>query len=258
MMEISNIRCRGFIKKLIKTIEFLLPGMLSIIIPTHNEENYLPKLLSSVKNQNFSDYEIIVADANSSDKTREIAASFGAKIVKGGLPGAGRNRGAKAAAGDLFLFLDADVVLEDADFLKKILGEFESKKFDIATCHLNPASRKKVDRIFHKVYNLYVSKMKRIFPHAPGFFILIKRALFEKIGGFNENITLCEDTDLSIRAARKGKFGFLRAKKIKVAVRRFDVDGRWNVALKYIFAEIALIFGKRIRGWPKYNFFYKK
>ena len=46
--------------------------ILSIIIPTYNEEEYLPILLESIKKQNFKDYEIIIADANSIDKTREI------------------------------------------------------------------------------------------------------------------------------------------------------------------------------------------
>ena len=51
--------------------------MLSIIIPTYNEEEYLPKLLNCIKNQTHKDYEIIVADANSKDKTRQIAKKYG-------------------------------------------------------------------------------------------------------------------------------------------------------------------------------------
>ncbi len=54
---------------------------LSIIIPTYNEEEYLPKLLYSIKEQNFKDYEIIVADAGSIDKTKEIAESYGCKVI---------------------------------------------------------------------------------------------------------------------------------------------------------------------------------
>jgi glycosyltransferase involved in cell wall biosynthesis len=242
--------------------------MLSIIIPTHNEENYLPKLLESLKRQSFSDYEVVVSDANSTDRTREIARDFGAKVVEGGMPAAGRNRGAEAATGDLFLFLDADVILspsgrspvggEKYDFLERVIDEFKQKKFSIATCQLIPGSRRFIDKFFHAVYDFYVSKMARIMPHAPGFFILIKRDLFLAISGFDESITLCEDTDLTIRASKIGKFGFLKSEKIKVSVRRFDTDGRWNVALKYLLAEMILLFGKRIRGWPKYNLFYKK
>jgi len=67
--------------------------MLSIIIPALNEEKYLPLLLKSLKSQNFNEYEIIVVDAGSSDKTVDIAKEYGCKVVKGGVPGAGRNRG---------------------------------------------------------------------------------------------------------------------------------------------------------------------
>ena len=56
---------------------------LSIIIPTYNEEEYLPKLLYSINEQNFKDYEIIVADAGSVDKTKEIAESHNCKVIPG-------------------------------------------------------------------------------------------------------------------------------------------------------------------------------
>lgn len=69
--------------------------MLSIIIPTLNEEKYLLILLSEIRKQNFIDYEIIVADAVSEDRTIEIARSFNCNIIKGGLPAKGRNEGTK-------------------------------------------------------------------------------------------------------------------------------------------------------------------
>ncbi len=74
---------------------------LSIVVPAYNEEKYLPKLLSCIKKQTYKDCEIIVADANSRDRTKETAKKYGCKIVKsGGLPAIGRNNGAKAAKGD--------------------------------------------------------------------------------------------------------------------------------------------------------------
>ena len=93
--------------------------MLSIIIPTKNEEYYLPKLLESIKRQDYKNYEIIVADAGSKDKTRDVARKSGCKVVKGGLPSIGRNNGAKYAKGELLLFLDADTVLPE-NFLKDL------------------------------------------------------------------------------------------------------------------------------------------
>lgn len=93
---------------------------MSIIIPTLNEEKFLPRLLDSIKKQDSKDYEIIVADAGSKDATVEIAKKYRCKIVQGGLPAKGRNEGAKIAQGDLLLFLDADVQLP-SDFLKNSL-----------------------------------------------------------------------------------------------------------------------------------------
>src|SRR5258706_509599 len=54
---------------------------LSIIIPTFKEEKYLPTLLLCLENQTFQDFEVIISDANSPDRTREIAKEFGAKDV---------------------------------------------------------------------------------------------------------------------------------------------------------------------------------
>jgi len=92
--------------------------MLSIIIPTLNEEKFLPHLLISLKEQTFKDFEIIVADNNSTDATRSIALKSGAKMVEGGLPARGRNNGAKVARGEWLLFLDADVILPPGFFRK--------------------------------------------------------------------------------------------------------------------------------------------
>ena len=65
--------------------------MLSVIIPTFNEEKYLPRLLDSLARQTYTDYETIVADADSTDATRAIASQHGCRIVPGGRPAEGRN-----------------------------------------------------------------------------------------------------------------------------------------------------------------------
>ena len=92
--------------------------MLSIIIPTYNEEKYLPKLLESIRNQNFKDYEIIVADGNSEDNTRKIANKYKCKIINGGSQANGINNGAKQAKYNNLLILDADASLP-INFLNK-------------------------------------------------------------------------------------------------------------------------------------------
>ena len=71
-----------------------------------NEEKYLPALLDSMKKQKYKNFEIIVSDNFSKDKTRSIAKSYGCRIVNGGSYSDGRNKGANAAKGKYLLFLD--------------------------------------------------------------------------------------------------------------------------------------------------------
>ena len=118
--------------------------MLSIIIPTLNEEDYLPLLLESIKNQSLKDCQIIVADAGSSDTTLDIAKNNNCIIAPGGLPARGRNNGAKIAKGELLFFLDADTVLPDDNFLKKSLSEFDARNLSIASFCLKPIPSKKI------------------------------------------------------------------------------------------------------------------
>src|SRR3990167_7948138 len=104
--------------------------MLSIIIQAKNEEGYLPSLLNSIKKQDFQEkYEVILADANSTDKTRQIAKSFGCKIIGVGNHANGVNKGATAAKSDVILFLDADTVLT-RNFLSTNYSEFVKRKLD--------------------------------------------------------------------------------------------------------------------------------
>jgi glycosyltransferase involved in cell wall biosynthesis len=140
---------------------------LSIIIPTYNEEEYLPKLLYSIKEQNFKDYEIIVADAGSVDKTKEIAESNDCKVINGGLPAVGRNNGAEIAKGELLLFLDSDVVLS-ADYLESAIEEFEEKELGIAITQIIPLSDRSVDKALHKFANFFMKRAESIKPHGAG------------------------------------------------------------------------------------------
>lgn len=210
--------------------------LLSVIIPTYNEEKYLPRLISSLKRQSFKDFEIIVADAKSTDKTRSIAAKAGCLVVSGGLPACGRNQGAAVAKGEWLLFLDADVILPP-DFLDKAMNEIKKKKLDVASAPIQPLSDKKIDKLFHEAYNVYAKATTVVYPHAPGFCIFAKKKIHEAMGGFSERVKLAEDHDYVVRASRRGKFGLLKSVRIPVSVRRFDRDGRANIAMKYLACE---------------------
>ncbi|MDR1373461.1 MAG: glycosyltransferase [Treponema sp.] len=205
----------------------------SIIIPTLNEAGMLPNLLDSIKAQDFDDYEVIVADAHSKDRTREIAQSYGCRVVNGGLPAAGRNAGAAAARGDLLFFLDADVMLP-LGFIRNVYDEMEDRYIDLATCEIRPLSDYRLDRVIHRLINLMVILNLWFDPKAFGFCIFVTRRLFRRVGGFDETIYVAEDNDFVKRGSVYRPLRFLSSACIMVSIRRFEKEGRFAYMKKGI------------------------
>ncbi len=219
---------------------------LSIIIPTYNEEEYLPKLLYSIKEQDFKDYEIIVADAGSRDKTREIAESSGCKVISGGLPAYGRNNGARIAEGEYLLFLDSDVILS-AGYLKSAINEFEAKDLGIAITQIIPLSDKNVDKALHRFANFFMKRTESIKPHGAGCYgILTTKALHEDAHGFDECLDFGEDSDYIERIGKENTFKVLRNPRLLVSTRRLEKEGLKDLAFKYTKSTIYDFRGKKI------------
>jgi glycosyltransferase involved in cell wall biosynthesis len=221
------------------------PMKASIIIPAKNEESVLPKLFATIKEQHFTDYEVILADAFSTDASRALAEAFGVRVVDGGMPGPGRNRGAEAAQGEILVFMDADVELPSTDYLVDVLAEFDACGADVATCRLDPMSERFGDQLGHAFYNRYTKLTERVLPHAPGSCIIVRRDVHAAIGGFDERVVFAEDMEYVQRAHKSGyRFRVMESHPIRVSVRRLDKDGRLRVMVKYIYGEVRM----RIKG----------
>jgi glycosyltransferase involved in cell wall biosynthesis len=219
----------------------------SIIIPALNEEVTLPRLLGSIKAQDFDDYEVIVADAHSTDRTRELAAECGCRIVDGGLPAVGRNAGAAVATGEFLFFLDADVVLPYG-FIRNVYDEMQDRYFDLATCEIRPLSDYRLDRILHRMINLAVILNLRIDPKAFGFCIFASKRLFQRTGGFDETIFVAEDNDFVKRASVFSALRYLSSAYILVSIRRFEKEGRFAYMKKGIKLNLYRTFKGEIRN----------
>lgn len=203
----------------------------------------MPLLLESIKKQDFSDYEIIVADAGSTDKTLEIAKNYGCKIVGGGLPAKGRNEGAKVASGEILFFCDSDVILTD-NFFEKGLEEFKKRNLDLASVRLIPVPKNKVSFFLVNIfYNWLIILTENILPHA-AVGIFVKKEIFDKTGGFDETVKLSEDHYFARQAKKllKANFGILRSVEIFVSDRRFKTDGWMSVGTRYFLCELYSIF----------------
>ncbi|MEM3374727.1 MAG: glycosyltransferase, partial [Candidatus Woesearchaeota archaeon] len=176
------------------------------------------------------------------DKTIQIAKKHNCKITKGGIPSVARNNGAKIAKGEFLFFFDADVKLPK-NFLKNAYSELNYRKIKLATCKIKPLSTLKIDKILHEIANIFVITTSNIYPHAPGFCILVKKSLFNKIKGFNNKKKLSEDHDFVKRASKYSKLKILKSTFIYVSVRRLTMEGRYNLIKKYFQAEMNMLLG---------------
>ncbi len=229
----------------------------AVIIPAFNEEENIALLLDDIAKQHVRPNEIIIADANSADRTVEIAKSKGAQVTKGGLPGPGRNAGARVAVSDIFFFMDADVRLFDVDFFAKAVDEFTKRDLGIATSELDPMSSRFDDRFGHWVYNKLLHRLSKNNAYDAGSLIIATRETHQAVSGFDEAVLLGEDTDYANRAAKIALFGVLMSVKIPVSVRRLDRDGRIRIAIKYVLAGLHQVFAGPIKhDHFKYGFGY--
>ncbi|MFA5074962.1 MAG: glycosyltransferase family 2 protein [Candidatus Babeliales bacterium] len=171
--------------------------MISIIIPTHNRANFLKKLLANIsKLEAETDFEIIIVDNNSKDNTKEIVESFRAKNIKYVFEKStsftkARDTGAKNASGDILLYFDDDVIVQDGT-LKEVTRIF--KKYPscaIASGKILPYYQQEppnwiieLQKSFNgfSLYDLG-ENLKEV--HAvPGPMMAIRASVFWKIGGF--------------------------------------------------------------------------
>jgi len=229
----------------------------SIIIPTLNEETLLPKLLHQLINKSLRDryqYEIIISDGGSKDKTLEISRNVVDKIILNETQAAqniavGRNIGAKSASGEILIFLNGDVLLNDAfyffDYLEK---RFINSDYLAFTCDvwIYPEEKKLSDKIFHTIYNNYFWILNYIgVGMGRGECQVIRKDVFMKVGGYNEKCAAGEDFELFKRIRKMGRILFSKKVFVFESPRRFRRFGYVKVTLSWIVNSFSVIFKKR-------------
>lgn len=221
---------------------------LSIVIPALNEEKYIPRLLTSIKDQEYHDYEIIVSDANSEDNTVKIAKDYNCKVVisKKRHPSHQRNQGAKIAKGDIILFLDSDTRLPKM-FLKNIINEFENRQLLGGGFYIKIKKKKLKYKILSKTLNGIFKISQRIVPSNIGIAIIVQKQIHNTINGFDENIYIGEDYDYSKKVFKKGKYRMLKSSYIEYSPRRLEKEGFFTVISKWLKAALYFIFIGPIR-----------
>lgn len=181
--------------------------LISVVIPTYNRVSFLKEAIDSVLDQTFRNFELIVVDDGSTDKTSELLLSYDKKIKvikkanKG--PSSARNRGIKAAKGEWIAFLDSDDAWKP-DKLEKQM-QFIKDNPDIKICQTEEIwvrNGKRVNpRKKHEMHSGWIyEQCLRLCIVSPSS-VIIHKDVFEKVGLFDETLLACEDYDLWLRVA---------------------------------------------------------
>lgn len=196
--------------------------LISVIIPAHNEEQYLSSTLERLARQTYRYYEVIVVANGCTDRTEEMARNQCDRLIvlEDRCLGRARNIGGTKARGDLLVFLDADTLLEP-DALEKIAREF-TREFAMGTVRGAPDSRQLSHRLIYWLKN----SLHRTSAHygSSGVMICWKEN-FKKIRGFDEALHVREVSDFMRKMRRFGKYKYVGSTVATTSMRRYQRVG---------------------------------
>jgi glycosyltransferase involved in cell wall biosynthesis len=216
------------IEHLVSAMIEVLGVRISFIIPAHNEEEHLSATLEALRgstDQASVDWsEIIVVDDDSTDSTADIALSHSVQVisvVKKQISAA-RNAGAHVAVGDVFIFIDADTIVTAGAIKQAAAAMEQGRTFGGASIRFDepcPRWATVVLPLFLLVYR--AAKL------APGCFFVVRRDLFEKVGGFDESIFAGEETLLARSLKKAGGQYYLGGAKVITSGRKLRDHSGW-------------------------------
>jgi glycosyltransferase involved in cell wall biosynthesis len=236
---------------------------ISVIIPAFNEEKLLGASLAEIKSAAAAfarrgwEFEIVVCDNNSTDRTSAIAEAAGAKVVFEPFNqiGRARNSGAAAATGDWLIFVDADSH-PSAELFSDVAEQIIS-----GGCVAGGATIRLDENIFAanfvtQLWN-YASRFNRLLA---GSFIFVETAAFRKLGGFSHEFFAAEELDLSRRlkqlARETGKkIVILHRHPLKTSARKMKLYSKrelWGFFLRSIFNQRRTL-TSREASYPWYD-----
>ena len=231
----------------------------SIIIPTLNEEKRLPRCLLSLFRQSFHDFEIIIVDSGSEDRTVEIAHKFGARVLFEPQLGfaVAKNFGASEAKGELLIFTDADSE-HPKDWLARMVEHFQRDEHVVCVLGpIRPIERNLLHSVIFAITTDIIPRITALF----GFYIgqapneAFRKSAFESAGGFDERLRMLEDNELPNRIKRLGRVVFDPSIWVRVSARRYEKEGYIQATRRFLEAYHRIYFQKRAASeeYPLYR-----
>lgn len=216
--------------------------MVSVIIPTHNEEGVIEQTLERLSLVNGA-FEVIVVDGQSNDRTREVVARCRPRFPRPlHLWKAPRHRarqlnfGVREACGDVLLFLHADVTFP-SDGILAIQSALSDNSIVGGNFDLEFEGESAWSRWFTRANRL----RRRFGVYYGDSGIFVRRQVFKRLGGFRE-IPIMEDFDFARRLERAGKTTFLET-RLTVSDRRWRVQGVWPTLASWFVIQALFSLG---------------
>lgn len=181
----------------------------SVVLLTKNSVATVKKSIESIFQQTHQPDEVVVVDGNSRDGTLEVVKKYPVKLVTE--PGLGfghaRNLGVKNATGDIIFFLDSDCHAEP-DWIENALPNFDSNLEIVGVTGQTRLwnTESGIARFLACVGGrVNMPTQQRFVKIAPTMNLALKRTVIDEVGGFDETLIRCEDTDLSYKISQRHK-----------------------------------------------------
>lgn len=233
--------------------------MISVIIPTLNEEKLLARLLEQFTFDIKKRYrtEVIISDGGSVDNTLKIAKKFGAIVVtkrpdQQQTIAAGRNTGAWRARGDILVFIDADCLVQDVEyFLAKIKHEMRQSNLVAAATRIeiHPQERTWADIFWQGCFNVLYWVENKLVGMGRGNCQIIRASTFHKLDGYNEYLSAGEDYEMFRRLKQVGITKLFWDLVVYESPRRFRRYGYLGVMSMWFLNFISVVI--RGRSWSE-------
>ncbi|MCX8008602.1 MAG: glycosyltransferase family 2 protein [Patescibacteria group bacterium] len=193
----------------------------SVVIPAYNEERYIGRVLECLMKQTIQGFEIVVVDNNSTDKTAEIARSYGARVVKEKIQGMipARERGFQEAKGEIILRTDADTIVPP-HWVETFYTAFQTHP-DIVAASGNLRLPVPFGSFIIAGYNI-LCRISLGHYQLNGPNMAIKKSVWTTINVCKNDTDVHEDIDLAIHMGRKGRILFLSDLYVTYSMRRFQ------------------------------------
>jgi len=200
----------------------------SVVLPVLNEDKHIGGVLEALSGQQYppDKFEILVVDGGSTDETVPLATSLSKvhlniRVIENPrrLSSSGRNVGARAAKGDIVLFVDGHCEIPDEFLLRNLAELFRSTSADVI-CRPQPLevagmarvqkaiAIARASRLGHNPSSLIFSTAKEGFVTPDSSGAAYTRRVFERIGYYDERFDACEDVDFNLRARKAGLRAF--------------------------------------------------